>query len=66
MTNCKYCLGEHDDRVACPEMSKASVTIGYIAFTKPCPWCQERVRDDDYSEHPRHCVFYQEYLRQII
>ena len=48
-------------------MNKKKEKIEYkITLVKYCPWCHEEIASDKQNEHPRYCVFFQEYLRQII
>lgn len=37
-----------------------------IVMTIGCVWCGKQIREDEYNDHPRKCIYYQEYLRQVI
>ena len=40
--------------------------VNKITFTKGCPWCLQQISENEFNEHPKNCVYYQEYLRQIV
>ena len=37
-----------------------------VIMTIGCIWCGKQIREDEYTDHPRNCFYYQEYLRQIV
>lgn len=45
---------------------KIEAEIHYVIMTQGCVWCGKQIRDDEWMEHPRHCIYYQEYLKQIV
>jgi len=48
-----------------PTNNRKKTKATLIMMTASCVWCGKQINVED-LEHPRNCIYFQEYLKQIV